>query len=69
MIIEIYYQFKDGLKDDTFYWFLIIRKVLNLCLIMILSVSIKKVLKELKGQTKLTEKVEDIAIIEKSIKY
>ena len=67
-MIEIYNQFKEGLKNDTFYWFLIIRKVLNICLILILAVSIKKVLKEIKGQNKLTVKVEDIAIIEKTIK-
>lgn len=44
IVIEVFFEFKDATKDEIFYLFLIVRKFLNICVILILTVSIKAVL-------------------------
>jgi len=56
VIIEVFFEFKDGLKDKFFYSFLIARKFLNICIIIILSISIERVLGQLKHQQTLSYK-------------
>jgi hypothetical protein len=57
IVIEVFFEFKDGTKDQIFYLFLIVRKFLNICVILILTVSIKAVLEQVKTQQGLEEKL------------
>ena len=57
IVIEVFFEFKDGDKDEIFYLFLIVRKFLNICVILILTVSIKAVLEQVKTQQSLEEKL------------
>jgi Na+/H+ antiporter NhaC len=57
IVIEVFFEFKDGDKDEIFYLFLIVRKFLNICVILILTLSIKAVLEQVKTQQSLEEKL------------
>ena len=57
IVIEVFFEFKDSDKDEIFYLFLIVRKFLNICVILILTVSIKAVLEQVKTQQSLEEKL------------
>ena len=57
IVIEVFFMFKDLKKDEIFYSFQIVRKFLNICVILILSVSIKAVLEQVKTQQALEQKL------------
>ena len=57
IVIEVFFMFKDLKKDEIFYSFQIVRKFLNICVILILSVSIKAVLEQVKTQLALEQKL------------
>jgi len=57
IVIEVFFEFKDGANDEIFYLFLIVRKIFNIFVILILTVSIKAVLEQVKTQQALEEKL------------
>jgi hypothetical protein len=57
IVIEVFFEFKDGAKDKIFYLFLILRKFFNICVILILTISIKAVLEQVKTQQGMEEKL------------
>ena len=57
IVIEVIFMFKDAKKDEIFYSFAIVRKFLNICVILILTVSIKAVLEQVKTQQALEQKL------------
>ena len=57
IVIEVIFMFKDAKKDEIFYSFAIVRKFLNICVIFILTVSIKAVLEQVKTQQALEQKL------------
>jgi hypothetical protein len=44
IVVEVFFEFNAADKDEIFYMFLIGRKFLNFCVILILTLSIKAVL-------------------------
>lgn len=46
IVVEVFFEFNAANKDEIFYIFLIVRKFLNFCVILILTLSIKAVLEQ-----------------------
>jgi len=57
IVVEVFFEFNADKKDEFFYSFLIVRKFLNICVILILTLSIKAVLEQVKSQQALEQKV------------
>ena len=57
IVVEVFFEFNADKKDEFFYSFLSVRKFLNICVILILTLSIKAVLEQVKSQQALEKKV------------